>query len=378
MAATIGVIGESRAGETRVALTPDSVKKFVGLGLAIVVETGAGVAAACPDSDYLAAGATIAPSAAAVLSTADVILCVRAPAAEALAGMKPGAVLIGLLNPHGEPDVLQAVAASGVSAFAMEFVPRISRAQSMDALSSQANLAGYRAVIEAAEAYGRALPMMMTAAGTIAAAKVFVMGAGVAGLQAIATARRLGAVVTATDVRPAAKEQVESLGAKFVAVEDEEFKSAETAAGYAKPMSAEYQAKQAALVSEHIKKQDIVLTTALIPGRPAPKLVSAEQATSMKAGSVIVDLAVEQGGNCALAKAGETVTTPGGVRIVGIANLPGRVAADASSLYARNLFNFASLMIKDGALVPDFEDEILKAALVAQGGAVVHPALKTG
>ena len=378
MAATIGVVRELRAGETRVAITPDAVKKYAGLGLSILIESGAGVSAAVPDADYLAAGATIAPSAEQVLSTADVVLCVRTPLAEALTQLKPGAVLIGLINPYGDPDAIKALAASGASAFAMEFVPRITRAQSMDALSSQANLAGYRAVIEGAEAYGRAMPMMMTAAGTVAAAKVFIMGVGVAGLQAIATARRLGAVVTATDVRPATKEQVESLGAKFLAVEDEEFKNAQTAGGYAKQMSAEYQAKQAALVSEHIKKQDIVVTTALIPGRPAPKLVSADQVNSMKAGSVIVDLAVEAGGNCELAKAGETVETPGGVKIVGIPNLAGRIAADASNLYARNLFNLMGLLVKDGALITDFEDEILKAALVTQGGAVVHSALKAG
>lgn len=378
MAVTIGVVRERRSDETRVAITPDAVKKFAGLGLSTLIESGAGLTAAVPDADYLAAGATIAPTAEAVLSSADVLLCVRPPLDEALGGLKSGAVLVGLLNPYGDAGAIQALAATGVSAFAMEFVPRITRAQSMDVLSSQANLAGYRAVIEAAEAYGRAMPMMMTAAGTVAAAKVFVMGAGVAGLQAIATARRLGAVVTATDVRPAAKEQVESLGAKFVAVEDEEFKQAETAAGYAKPMSEEYQAKQAALVSEHIKKQDIVVTTALIPGRAAPKLVSADQVNSMKAGSVIIDLAVEQGGNCAFSKPAEVVQTPGGVKIVGIANLAGRIAADASSLYARNLFNFMGLLVKDGALVADFEDEILKAALVTQGGAVVHPALKAG
>jgi NAD(P) transhydrogenase subunit alpha len=259
----------------------------------------------------------------------------------------------------------------------MEFIPRITRAQVMDALSSQANLAGYRAVIEAAEAYGKAMPMMMTAAGTVAPAKVFVMGVGVAGLQAIATARRLGAVVTATDVRPATKEQVESLGAKFVAVEDDEFKAAETAAGYAKEMSKEYQAKQAELVSGHIAKQDIVITTALIPGRPAPKLVSAAQVTSMKPGSVIVDLAIEQGGNVEGAKLGEAAVTRNGVTILGIPNLPGRIAADASNLYARNLAAFATLLLdKDGKFAPDYEDEILKAALVTQGGKVVHPALK--
>ena len=258
----------------------------------------------------------------------------------------------------------------------MELVPRITRAQVMDALSSQANLAGYRAVIEAAEVYGRALPMMMTAAGTVAPAKVFIMGVGVAGLQAIATARRLGAVVTATDVRPATKEQVESLGAKFVAVEDDEFKAAETAAGYAKEMSADYQAKQAALVTEHIKKQDIVITTALIPGRPAPRLVSAEQVASMKPGSVLVDLAVEQGGNVAGARPDEIVET-GGVKIVGITNLAGRIAADASNLYSRNLLAFAGLLVdKDGALAPDWDDEILKASLITRDGAVVHPAFK--
>jgi NAD(P) transhydrogenase subunit alpha len=246
----------------------------------------------------------------------------------------------------------------------------------MDMLSSQANLAGYRAVIEAAETYGRAFPMMMTAAGTVAAARTFIMGVGVAGLQAIATARRLGAVVTATDVRPATKEQVESLGAKFLAVEDEEFKGAQTAGGYAKEMSKEYQAKQAALVAEHIKKQDIVITTALIPGRPAPRLVTAEQVASMRPGSVIIDLAVEQGGNVEGAKAGETVETANGVKIVGIPNLAGRVASDASALYARNLVAFATLLVKEGALAPDLEDEILKAAMVTHGGEITNPALK--
>jgi NAD(P) transhydrogenase subunit alpha len=260
----------------------------------------------------------------------------------------------------------------------MEFVPRITRAQVMDVLSSQANLAGYRAVIEAAEAYGKAMPMMMTAAGTVAAAKVFIMGVGVAGLQAIATARRLGAVVTATDVRPATKEQVESLGAKFLAVEDEEFKNAQTAGGYAKEMSAEYQAKQAELVSSHIAKQDIVITTALIPGRAAPRLVSAAQVASMKAGSILVDLAVEQGGNVEGVKLGEVTTTANGAKILGIPNLPGRIATDASALYSRNLFAFAGLLLnKEGAFAPDFEDEILKAALVTQGGQIVHPNLQS-
>jgi len=376
MSAQIAVIKERLAGETRVAATPDSVKKLIALGFGATVETGAGAGASISDQAFLDAGATIAPSAAAALKDADVVLKVRGPTDEEVAAMKPGAILIALLNPHGEKSRLDTLAGAKVSAFAMEFVPRITRAQVMDALSSQANLAGYRAVIEAAETYGRALPMMMTAAGTIAPAKIFIMGVGVAGLQAIATARRLGAVVTATDVRPATKEQVESLGAKFVAVEDEEFKAAETAAGYAKEMSAEYQAKQAALVTEHIKKQDIVITTALIPGRPAPKLVSAEQVASMKPGSVLVDLAVEQGGNVAGARPDEIVET-GGVKIVGLTNLAGRIAADASSLYARNLLAFAGLLVnKDGALAPDYEDEILKAALITHDGAVVHPAFK--
>ncbi|MHB8286234.1 MAG: Re/Si-specific NAD(P)(+) transhydrogenase subunit alpha [Caulobacteraceae bacterium] len=376
MPATVAIVAERRAGETRVAATPDSVKKLIGLGLTCIVEAGAGSAAAYPDADYQAAGASLASSANEALAAADILLCVRAPEGDVLSAMKAGALLIGMLNPYMERDFLAVAAAKGVAAFAMEFVPRITRAQSMDALSSQANLAGYRAVIEGAEAYGRAMPMMMTAAGTVAPAKVFVMGAGVAGLQAIATARRLGAVVTATDVRPASKEQVESLGAKFIAVEDEEFKSAETAAGYAKEMSAEYRAKQAALVSDHIKKQDIVVTTALIPGRPAPKLVSAANVAAMRAGSVVVDLAVEQGGNCEVSRPNEVFTTDNGVKVVGYPNLAGRVPTDASSLYARNLVNFCALLFtKDGALAPDFEDEILKAALLTRDGRIVHPAL---
>lgn len=374
--AVVAVTKERHPGETRVALTPDAAKKLIGQGLSVVVETGAGLGASIPDAEYQAAGATIAPDAKAALAGADLVLMVRAPDAEQAAAMKSGAMLAATLNPYQNREALDALAKAGATAFAMEFVPRITRAQVMDVLSSQANLAGYRAVIEAAESYGRALPMMMTAAGTVAAAKVFIMGVGVAGLQAIATARRLGAVVTATDVRPATKEQVESLGAKFLAVEDEEFKNAQTEGGYAKEMSAEYQAKQAALVSSHIAKQDIVITTALIPGRPAPKLVSAEQVASMKPGSVIVDLAVEQGGNVVGSRLGE-VADVGGVKILGIPNLPGRIAADASALYARNLFAFAGLLIdKEGQLAPDFEDEILKAALVTRGGEIVHPALK--
>jgi len=376
MAARIAVIKERRSGETRVAATPETVKKLVGQGLSLVVETGAGTGASIPDAEFEAAGATIAKTAAEALSGADIVFKVRAPLEDEVAGLKSGAVLVCMLDAFNNRPLLDVLAAKGVSAFAMEFVPRITRAQVMDVLSSQANLAGYRAVIEGAEAYGRALPMMMTAAGTVAPAKIFIMGVGVAGLQAIATARRLGGVVSATDVRPATKEQVESLGAKFIAVEDEEFKQAETAGGYAKEMSAEYQAKQAALVTTHIAKQDIVITTALIPGRPAPKLVSAAQVASMRPGSVLVDLAIEQGGNVEGAKLGE-VAEVGGVKIMGIPNLPGRVASDASNLYARNLFAFSGLLVKDGALAPDLEDEILKASLITHGGAVVHPTFKS-
>ena len=377
MGARIAVTRERAAGETRVAATPDSVKRLTAAGASVVVEAGAGTAAAFPDADYAAAGAELAPDAAAALAGADLLFTVRAPSPEEVAALKPGAVVVGLFDPHNARPTLDALAARGAVALAMEFVPRISRAQSMDALSSQANLAGYRAVIEAAQAYGRAMPMMMTAAGTVAAAKVFVMGAGVAGLQAIATARRLGAVVTATDVRPASKEQVESLGAKFVAVIDDEFRAAETAAGYAKQMSAEYQGKQAALVSEHIRKQDIVITTALIPGRAAPRLVTAEQAGSMRAGSVIVDLAVDQGGNVEGSRPGEVVTAAGGAQIVGVSNMAGRIAADASALYAKNLFALSALLLDaDGNLAPKWDDEILQGAVVVRDGAVVHPALK--
>jgi NAD(P) transhydrogenase subunit alpha len=376
MAVKIAVTRETHPGETRVAATPESVKKLMALGAEVSVETGAGAGAAVNDADYEAAGATIAPNAAAAVASAQIVFKVREPGEAEIAAMAPGTLFAGLINPYQSKPLLDALAARGVTAVAMEFIPRITRAQSMDALSSQANLAGYRAVIEGAEAYGRALPMMMTAAGTVAAAKIFIMGVGVAGLQAIATARRLGAVVTATDVRPATKEQVESLGAKFLAVEDEEFKNAQTAGGYAKEMSAEYHAKQAALTAEHIKKQDIVITTALIPGRAAPRLVTAEHVASMRAGSVLVDLAVEQGGNVAGSRSGEVVEI-GGVKIVGYPNLAGRIAADASALYSRNLVNFAALLIdKDKALAPDFEDEILKAAVVTRDGTIVHPALK--
>src|ERR1700722_16981344 len=371
----LAVTKERRAGETRVAVTPDAAKKLIALGLDVVVEAGAGRPASVPVGDYGGAGAKLAPGVTETVTGADILLKVRGPTQEEIDALKPGAIVVGLVNPFQDRETLEALPRHGATVFAMELVPRITRAQVMDALSSQANLAGYRAVIEAAEVYSRALPMMMTAAGTVAAAKVFVMGAGVAGLHAIATARRLGAGVTATDVRPAAKEQVESLGAKFVAVEDEEFKAAETTSGYAKPMSEAYQAKQAALVGEHIKKQEIVVTTALIPGRLAPKLVSAEHVASIKPGSVLVDLAVEQGGNVVGAKSGEIVET-GGVKIVGIPNLPGRIPADASALYARNLTAFVGLLVKDGAIEPDFEDEILQAALVAKDGAIALALLK--
>jgi NAD(P) transhydrogenase subunit alpha len=329
------------------------------------------------DADYLAAGATIAPDMASALAGADIVLKVRGPEADEIAAMKKGAVLAALLSPYTEKDTAAKLAGQGVTAFAMEFIPRISRAQSMDVLSSQANLAGYKAVLDAAATFGRAMPMMMTAAGTIAPARVFIMGVGVAGLQAIATARRLGAIVSATDVRPATKEQVESLGATFVAVIDDEFKQAETAAGYAKPMSAEYQAKQAALVAEHIKKQDIVITTALIPGRKAPVLVTAEMIATMKPGSVIVDLAAEQGGNTPLTRPNEVYET-NGVTIMGHTNLPARLAVDTSSLYARNLFNFVALIVdkKTGQLALNWDDEIVKGAALTRDGEIVHPAVK--
>ena len=376
MAVAIAVTRERREGETRCAVTPETVKKLIALGATVTVEAGTGAGSSIPDADYEAAGATVAADTRAVLSGADLVLKVRGPTAQETSALKSGAVVVSMLDAYREKDTVEALARAGATAFAMEFVPRITRAQVMDVLSSQANLAGYRAVIEAAYAYGKGFPMMMTAAGTVAAAKVFVMGAGVAGLQAIATARRLGAVVTATDVRPASKEQVESLGAKFVAVEDEEFKAAETAAGYAKPMSPEYQAKQAELTASHIVKQDIVITTALIPGRPAPRLVTAAHVASMKPGSVLIDLAIDNGGNVEGGKAGEVVTTANGVQIVGWSNLPGRIAADASALYARNLVAFVGLMVKDGVLAVDLEDEILKASVVTSGGAVVHEGVR--
>jgi NAD(P) transhydrogenase subunit alpha len=372
---------ERRPGESRVAATPDTVKKLTALGLEVVVERGAGAGSSIGDDRYRDAGATIASDEATALGSADIVFKVQRPLRDGsvneLAMMKKGAVLIGMLAPLVNRDDVEAYADAGLVAFAMELMPRITRAQSMDVLSSQANLAGYRAVIDAAEQYGRALPMMMTAAGTVPAAKVFIMGVGVAGLQAIATARRLGAVVSATDVRPATKEQVESLGAKFVMVEDEETKQAETAGGYAREMSDDYKRKQATLIAETIKKQDIVITTALIPGRKAPVLVTPEMVATMKPGAVIIDLAVEAGGNCPLSKPDEIVEV-NGVKIAGFTNLPSRIAEDASALYAKNLLAFVTPLIdkETKALKIDTADEIVAGSLLVRDGQVVHPALK--
>jgi NAD(P) transhydrogenase subunit alpha len=366
-------------GETRVAATPETVRKFIALGAQVVVQAGAGLKSGVLDSEYVAAGAEIAASLPEAVAQVDVVLAVRRPPAAALKGAKPGAAVVCIADPYGANDALNEFAAAGVRLFGMELMPRITRAQVMDVLSSQANLAGYRAIVDGAAEYGRALPMMMTAAGTVSAARIFIMGVGVAGLQAIATARRMGAIVTATDVRPATKEQVESLGAKFLAVEDDEFKQAQTAGGYAKEMSADYQAKQAALTASHIAKQDIVVTTALIPGRPAPKLISAEMVASMRPGSVIVDLAVERGGNCELSKPGEIFVTDNGVKIFGLLNLPGRLAATASQLYAKNLFAFVETMIdkEKKVLAINFGDELVAATLLVNDAAVVHPNFQT-
>ncbi|SCZ03098.1 Re/Si-specific NAD(P)(+) transhydrogenase subunit alpha [Microvirga guangxiensis] len=373
----IAVLSETEGAETRVAATPETVKKYKTLGADVAVQAGAGAKAGITDAEFEAAGAAIASSREEALKDADVVLKVRRPAEGELSGVKPGALVIAIMDPYGQDAALKALADAKVAAFSMELMPRITRAQVMDVLSSQANLAGYRAVIDATAEYGRAMPMMMTAAGTVPAARVFVMGAGVAGLQAVATARRLGAVVTATDVRPAAKEQVESLGAKFIAVEDEEFKQAETAGGYAKEMSAEYRAKQAELVASHIAKQDIVITTALIPGRPAPKLVTKAMVESMKPGSVIVDLAVERGGNCEVSKPGK-IATHNGVKIVGHLNVPGRLAATASSLYAKNLYAFVETLVdkESKTLSVKWDDELVKATCLTRDGAVVHPAFQ--
>jgi len=373
----IAIPAEIESGEPRVAATPDTIKRMVSMGAEVAVEKGAGAKAGILDQDFEAVGARIAGSAKDAVGGAQIVLKVRRPSKAELRDYNPGALVIAIMDPYGNEAALAEMAGAKVASFAMELMPRITRAQVMDVLSSQANLAGYRAVIDASAEYGRAFPMMMTAAGTVPAAKVFVMGAGVAGLQAIATARRLGAIVTATDVRPAAKEQVESLGAKFIAVEDEEFKQAETAAGYAKEMSREYQAKQAALVASHIAKQDIVITTALIPGRPAPKLVTKAMVESMKPGSVIVDLAVERGGNCEVSQPGKVIEHHG-VKIVGFLNVPGRLAATSSALYAKNLLAFLDVLIKEKQLNVPWDDEIVKATLLTRDGAVVHPNFKGG
>ncbi len=373
----LAVIRECRDAEKRVAATPETVKKLIGLGFDVSVEAGAGAQASIADAAYSEAGAQIGSDLAATVGDADIILSVQGLDAADAGKAKKGAALLAVLNPFNEKDRMKAFADAGLMAFAMEFVPRITRAQSMDVLSSQSNLAGYKAVLDATAEYGRALPMMMTAAGTIAPAKIMVMGAGVAGLQAIATAKRLGAVVSATDVRPAAKEQVESLGGKFVMVEDEETAAAETSGGYAKEMSDEYKAKQAKLIAETLAKQDIAITTALIPGRAAPVLITEEMVKSMKPGSVIVDLAVEAGGNCELSKPGEIVEAYG-VKIVGHKNVPSRLAADASALFARNLVHFITPLVKDGALAFDMEDQIIAESMVTKDGAIVHPRLQEG
>ncbi|QQR39586.1 Re/Si-specific NAD(P)(+) transhydrogenase subunit alpha [Devosia rhizoryzae] len=370
----IAVLRERAEGESRVAATPETVGKFIGLGATVSVEEGAGLGSRIGDDQFVAAGATISPTVAIAVQGADIVLCVRRPSASTLTGVNPGALVIGALDPYGNEADVAALAQTGVTAMVMEFMPRITRAQVMDILSSQANLAGYQAVIEAAAVFERAMPMMMTAAGTVRPAKAFVMGAGVAGLQAIATAKRLGAVVSATDVRPAAKEQVESLGGKFIAVEDEEFKQAETAGGYAKQMSAEYQAKQAELTASHIAKQDIVITTALIPGRPAPRLITREMVESMAPGSVIVDLAAERGGNVELTQPGKVVDH-NGVIIVGYTNVQGRIPTTASQLYARNILAFITTLIdaKEKKLAVNWDDELVKATVLTRDGAVVHP-----
>ncbi|WP_391346883.1 Re/Si-specific NAD(P)(+) transhydrogenase subunit alpha [Azospirillum sp. A23] len=381
----IAIPRERRPGERRVAASPETVKKFKALGLDVVVESGAGLGSSITDAAYEAAGAAIAADQASALADADIVLKVQRPliasegGEDELALMAKGTLLFAILNPYNSRDHVKAYADVGVNAFAMEFMPRITRAQVMDVLSSQANLAGYKAVVDAASEYGRAFPMMMTAAGTVPPARAFIMGVGVAGLQAIATAKRLGAIVSATDVRPAVKEQVQSLGGSFVAVENDEFKQAETAGGYAKEMSDDYKRQQAALVAEHIKKQDLVITTALIPGRKAPILVTAEHVASMKPGSVIIDLAVEQGGNVEGAKLGEVVTTANGVKIVGHANYASRIAESASLLYAKNLLALLTSLHgpKDSGetgIVVNWDDEIVKAIALTRDGAIVHPA----
>ncbi len=372
----IAVLRETADAENRVAATPETVRKLIGLGAELAIEAGAGAGAAIADAAYAEAGATVADRAA-TIAAADLVLGVQGPAVADLPGIKSGAMLAAILSPFGDRGRIDDYAKAGVTALSMEFMPRITRAQSMDVLSSQSNLAGYKSVIDAAEAYGRAFPMMMTAAGTISAARVFIMGVGVAGLQAIATARRLGALVSATDVRSAVKEQIESLGAKAIFVENVKGIEGEGAGGYATEMSDEYKAAQAALVSSHIAKQDIVITTALIPGRPAPRLITDAQIASMRPGSIIVDLAVESGGNVEGSRVGEIVTVHG-VKIIGHKNAAGRLAADASALYSRNLFNLINAFWDKDAktLAVPADDEIVVGIKLTEGGAVVHERLR--
>ena len=374
----IAILKETIEFESRIAASPDTVKAYIAAGHTVNIVKNAGIKAHFSDSEFSALGANLIDNNQLAVKDADLVLSVNGADTSLIAQMKRGSGLMGLMNPTDHPDYVQACANAGISAYALEYIPRISRAQSMDVLSSQSNLAGYRSVLEGAGIYGRALPMMMTAAGTVAPAKIFIMGAGVAGLQAIATARRLGAVTTATDVRPAAKEQVASLGAKFIAVENEEFKQAETAGGYAKQMSAEYQQLQAELTAKHVAKQDIVITTALIPGRPAPLLITKSMLNSMKPGSVLVDLAIERGGNVEGAMPGEIITTDNGVQIVGYLNWPSRMAADSSSLFAKNLKNLLPLVTaEDGSYAPDWEDEIIQGCALTKDGAIIHPRLTT-
>ncbi|MGA7261937.1 MAG: Re/Si-specific NAD(P)(+) transhydrogenase subunit alpha [Stellaceae bacterium] len=375
----VAVVKERRAFEHRVAASPDTVRRMIGMGLEVVVESGAGQGAWFSDAAFAEAGASIAADQATALGDADIVLKVQRPLIGSEGGideltlLKRGAVLIGLLQPAQNPADAEAYAGAGIAAFAMELVPRITRAQAMDVLSSQANLAGYKAVVDAAAEFGRAFPMMMTAAGTIKAARILVMGAGVAGLQAIATGRRLGAIVSATDVRAAAKEQVESLGATFITVDEAASRSAETAGGYAREMGEDYQRRQRDRITEALKRTDIVICTALIPGRKAPVLLTSAMVADLAAGSVIVDLAVEAGGNVEGSRPEETVLTPNGVKIIGPANMPSRIAADASQLYARNLLSFLALLVKDKELKIDTADEIIKATLLTENGAVVNP-----
>ena len=384
----IGIVKERRPDEMRVAATPDTVKKFIAMGLEVNVEKGAGVSAAIPDTDYEQAGAKILNKASNVLGSADIVLKIckpigpnenGVPKLDEVSLLKPGSILVSLMEPYKDRELIELIAKQNITCFALELLPRITRAQTMDVLSSQSNLAGYKAVIEASTAYGKAFPMMMTAAGTVPPAKCLVMGAGVAGLQAIATARRLGAVVSASDVRPAAKENVESLGAKFIAVEDEEFKQAETSGGYAKEMSDEYKKKQADLIAATAAKQDIIICTALIPGKPAPVLVTPEMVDTMKPGSVIVDLAVEQGGNCPLSEPNKLVTR-NGVQIIGCTNLASRVAIDASALFAKNLLNFVEPLINgmENKIDINMEDEIIVGSMITKDGEIVHDAIPIG